>query len=215
MVNPLSGFGPHGPYMMYLAWKVCTPLGELAEKLDMAEVGTTGPAEVLTEGMSGWLTGSIGKNVDANGMAARLGQMRIKPFISTPFVPQWSIGKSVAENGVPSCQLDGAGWYPKPLTEEKKLAAAEELVKPTSKFGNRQIAPFSTQRLGTAGVGGDKGTDRGLYSERAVVRPAVGACTDRLTTAFHVDRSRNGLAGCPPVAIAIWPPIPAHADFGA
>ena len=125
MEKPLSGFGPHGPYMMYFAWKVSTPLGELAEKLDMADVGTTGPAEARAEGINGWLTGSMGKNVDANGMALRLGQTRIMPFNSTPFVPQWSIGKSVAENGVPSYHLEGAGSYPKPLTEEKKLVAAE------------------------------------------------------------------------------------------
>jgi hypothetical protein len=73
--------------MMYRAWKFCTPVGELAEKLPMTDVGATGPAEGAEEGMSGWLTGNIGKNVDANGMALRLGQMRIVPTISTPFVP--------------------------------------------------------------------------------------------------------------------------------
>ena len=102
MEYPLSGFGPHGPYMMCLAWKVCTPLGELAEKLDIADTRATGPAEALAEGISGWLTDSIGKNVAANGMALRLGQMRIIPLMVNPFFPKWNIGKSVAAKGVPS-----------------------------------------------------------------------------------------------------------------
>jgi hypothetical protein len=145
--RPLSGFGPNGPYMMYWAWKFCTPAGELAEKFPMAEVGTTGPAEVAREGMSGCVTGSMGKNVFAYAMALRLGQTRMQPTISTPFVPKWSIGKSDAENGVPSYQLEGADSYPKPLTDEKNPVAAEWLVKPTSRFGNCQITPFSTHRL--------------------------------------------------------------------
>ena len=51
--TPLSGLGPNGPYMMYWAWNVCTPVGESAEKFPIAQVGTTGPAEVAGEGMSG------------------------------------------------------------------------------------------------------------------------------------------------------------------
>lgn len=51
--TPLSGFGPNGAYIMYWAWKVCTPVGELAEKFPMAEVGTTGSAEVAGDGIRG------------------------------------------------------------------------------------------------------------------------------------------------------------------
>jgi len=74
--------------MMYCARKVCTPEGELAEKLPIEETGATGPAEGAGEGMSGWLTGSMGRNVDAYAMAVRLGHTRRKPLISTPFFPQ-------------------------------------------------------------------------------------------------------------------------------
>jgi hypothetical protein len=35
------------------------------------------------------------------------------------------MGKSVAENGVPTYQLEEADLYPKLLTEEKKAVAAE------------------------------------------------------------------------------------------
>ena len=46
MYTPLNGFGPHGAYMMYWAWKLCTPVGEFADKFPMEEVETTGPAEL-------------------------------------------------------------------------------------------------------------------------------------------------------------------------
>lgn len=67
----------------------------------------------------------MGKNVFAYGIVLRLGQIRMQPTISTSFFPKWRVGKSDAENGVPSYQLEGADSYPKPLTEEKNPVAAE------------------------------------------------------------------------------------------
>src|SRR5208337_745181 len=147
----------------------------------------------------------MGKNVIAYGMVVSLGQTRMQPTISTSFVPKWSMGKSNAENGVPSYQLEGADSYPKPLTDKKKPVAAESLVKPTSRFGNCQITPFSTHRLVTEELSteGKVPANFELTTEVRFLGPvwgaAAGAWTDALTNESHLPASQTGLGTCLPV----------------
>ena len=67
---------PPGTYITYWARKVFVPAGELAKKLLIADIGTTGPAEFALPctGVT-WLA-AMEKNIFTELSAAKLGQIR-------------------------------------------------------------------------------------------------------------------------------------------
>lgn len=106
--SPLSGFGPHGAYMIVLGLERLHSSGGIGRKIphcgcrnDRSRGRPHGRNQGLVDGYHRQKRGRERYDVKARPEEE-------KALDLNSLGPQWSIGKSVAEKGVPSYQLDGA-----------------------------------------------------------------------------------------------------------